>query len=277
MKSWITARAYVFSDPRGVAGVTILASIIMLIPLAPLIVKNNPNAIVAQSYAPPSPELPMGADYFGRDIFSRLIIGTGYTLLISLIAASLIVGIGLFIGSLSGYLGGVVDEVFMRITDIFLLIPAFFIYLIISAYIPPSNTTAAIILGVFSWPTTARIIRSQVISLKASGYVEAARAVGAGTFRIIGRHIIPNMIPLIVISFIQDLVYAVNVITTLIFLGLGDIRQPTWGETLYWAFNTGALYRGAWWAMLYPSLFIILYSIALILINESINKKLRSM
>lgn len=269
-------RSYVLYSRLGVAGLSIIAVLTLLVSLSPFLVKSNPNDIVARPYQEPGPGLPMGADYFGRDLFARLVIGTYYSLLVSLLTAIIIISIGLIIGSISGYLGGALDEVFMRITDIFLLIPAFFIFLIVSAYVPPNNYLAAIILGVLSWPSTARIIRSQVLSLKSSGYVEASIAVGAGPLRIIARHILPNMAPLIVISFIQDLVYAIHSITTLIFLGLGDIRQPTWGETLYWAFATGALYRGAWWAIAYPSIFIILYSIALIMINESINKKLKS-
>ena len=266
---------YVLYDPRGIAGFSILIVFIAIAASAPLLVRNDPNSIVARSYEPPSTSLLMGSDYFGRDIFSRLVWGTVYTMIISAIASLMIVSIGVAIGSVSGYMGGWVDEVFMRITDIFLLIPSFFIYLIISAYIPPNNYLAAFILGILSWPSTARIIRSQVVVIKSSPYIEAAIAIGAGSLRIIVKHILPNMVPLIVISFIQDLIYSVHAITTLIFLGLGDIKQPTWGETLYWAYTTGAIYRDAWWAIAYPAIFIILYSLALIMINEAINKRIK--
>ncbi|MEM1610139.1 MAG: ABC transporter permease [Sulfolobales archaeon] len=266
---------YVLYDLRGVVGLSIIALFIALSIAAPQIARNDPNALVAESYHPPSPSLIMGADYFGRDLFSRLIWGTVYTMVISALASTLIVSIGLVMGAISGYIGGWVDEVFMRLTDIFLLIPSFFVFLILSAYVPPNNYLAALVLGILSWPSTARIIRSQVVVIKGSPYVEAAIAIGAGPLRIIVRHIIPNMIPLIVVSFIQDLIYSVHAITTLIFLGLGDIKQPTWGETLYWAFTTGAIYRDKWWAIAYPSIFIVIYSLALIMINEAINKRIK--
>jgi peptide/nickel transport system permease protein len=217
----------------------------------------------------------MGTDYFGRDIFSRLLVGTTYTLLVALIASSIIILIGVVIGSISGYYGGLLDEIFMRIVDVFMVIPSFFILIIVSAYLPMSNFTAALILGLLAWPVTSRIIRSQVLSTKNELYVDAAKVIGAGNYRIIIKHIMPNILPLIFISFISDLIYSVHSITTLIFLGLGDIRQPTWGESLYWAFATGALYRKAWWAFFFPLLFIILYSFGLILINDSVSSTTR--
>jgi len=267
---------YVLHDLRGLAGVSILV-VITVISIVPIfVIKSDPNAIVAGSYESPGPYLVMGADYFGRDLFSRLAWGTLYTLAVSAIASSLIVLIGLLVGAVSGYIGGPVDELFMRITDVFLLIPSFFVFLILSAYVPPNNYLAALVLGILSWPSTARIIRSQTVAIKSSPYIEAAVAIGAGSWRIISRHIIPNMAPLIVVSFIQDLVYSIHAITTLIFLGLGDIKQPTWGEALYWAFTTGAIYRDKWWAIAYPAVFIMAYSMALIMINEAINKKIKS-
>jgi len=268
-------RRYVFSTYKGLFGFITILVFVLLGLVAPFKAPYDPNAIVASPYTSPSNEFIMGTDYFGRDIFSRLLVGTTYTLLVAALASTIIVFIGLFAGSLSGYFGGLVDEIFMRITDLFMVIPSFFILIILSAYLPPNNYLSAVILGVLAWPTSARIIRSQVLSLKTQLYIEAAKAIGAGDLRIIFRHILPNMLPLVVITFIQDLVYAVHAITTLIFLGLGDIKQPTWGETLYWSFATGALYRGAWWSLLYPSLFIVVFSAGLIMLNESISTTLK--
>ncbi len=268
-------RKYVFSTYRGLFGFTTILTFTLLGIIAPFKAPYDPNALVASPYTPPSNEFIMGTDYFGRDLFSRLLVGTTYTLLVAALASTIIVLIGLLAGALSGYFGGLVDEIFMRLTDLFMVIPSFFILIILSAYLPPNNYLSAVILGVLAWPTSARIIRSQVLSLKTQLYIEAAKAIGAGDLRIIFRHILPNMLPLVIITFIQDLVYAVHAITTLIFLGLGDIKQPTWGETLYWSFATGALYRGAWWSILYPSVFIVVFSAGLIMLNESISTALK--
>jgi peptide/nickel transport system permease protein len=268
-------KIYIFNSRRGIIGVIILFIFIILGIAGIFYTPYDPNSIVGMPYQPPSSSFIMGTDYFGRDIFSRLLVGTTYTLLVALIASSIIILIGVIIGSISGYYSGPLDEIFMRIVDVFMTIPSFFILIIASAYLPMNNFTAALVLGLLSWPVTSRVIRSQVLSTKNELYIDAARVIGVENYRIIIRHIMPNILPLIFISFISDLIYSVHSITTLIFLGLGDIRQPTWGETLYWAFATGALYRKAWWAFLFPLLFIILYSFGLILINDSVSSTVR--
>ncbi|MGC9165836.1 MAG: ABC transporter permease [Thermoprotei archaeon] len=268
-------KTYLFNSKRGILGTIILFAFVILGIAGIFLTPYDPNSIVGAPYQPPDNKFIMGTDYFGRDIFSRLLVGTTYTLLVALIASSIIILIGVVIGSISGYYGGLLDEIFMRIVDVFMVIPSFFILIIVSAYLPMSNFTAALILGLLAWPVTSRIIRSQVLSTKNELYVDAAKVIGAGNYRIIIKHIMPNILPLIFISFISDLIYSVHSITTLIFLGLGDIRQPTWGESLYWAFATGALYRKAWWAFFFPLLFIILYSFGLILINDSVSSTTR--
>ncbi len=268
-------KIYLFNSKRGIIGVIIFLIFVALGIIGIFYTPYDPNAIVSSPYQAPNEKFIMGTDYFGRDIFSRLLVGTTYTLLVAVIASSIIILIGIIIGSISGYYGGFLDEIFMRIADVFMVIPSFFILIIISAYLPMSNFTAALVLGLLAWPVTARIIRSQVLSTKNELYVDAARVIGAKNIRIIMIHIMPNLLPLIVISFISDLIYSVHSIVTLIFLGLGDIRQPTWGETIYWAYATGALYRKAWWAIFFPLLFIIFYSLGLILINDAISSTTR--
>ncbi len=268
-------KTYLFNSKRGILGTVILFAFIILGVAGIFLTPYDPNSIVGAPYQPPDNKFIMGTDYFGRDIFSRLLVGTTYTLLVALIASSIIILIGVVIGSISGYYGGFLDEIFMRIVDVFMVIPSFFILIIVSAYLPMSNFTAALILGLLAWPVTSRIIRSQVLSTKNELYIDAAKVIGAENYRIIIKHIMPNILPLIFISFISDLIYSVHSITTLIFLGLGDIRQPTWGESLYWAFATGALYRKAWWAFFFPLIFIILYSFGLILINDSVSATTR--
>jgi len=165
-------KIYIFNSRRGIIGVIILFIFIILGIAGIFYTPYDPNSIVGMPYQPPSSSFIMGTDYFGRDIFSRLLVGTTYTLLVALIASSIIILIGVIIGSISGYYSGPLDEIFMRIVDVFMTIPSFFILIIASAYLPMNNFTAALVLGLLSWPVTSRVIRSQVLSTKNELYID---------------------------------------------------------------------------------------------------------
>ena len=176
-------------------------------------------------------------------------IGSFATLIAILIGAS--------IGLVSGFYGGVKGELMMRVTDIFLVLPALPLMIILAAVLRPSLWNVALVIGITGWTGTARIVRSAVISLRERTYVYRARSVGCSNRRIVLRHILPDVVPLIFANAVIVAAFAVASEAFLSFLGLGDVSTISWGSMLYFAFNRGAFTAGAWWYFLPPGLLIV--------------------
>jgi peptide/nickel transport system permease protein len=209
-----------------------------------------------ERFQPPNAAFLMGSDEIGRDIFSRLLYGARISLVIGFIAQGVAVSIGVTLGAVSGWYGGWIDDVIMRLTDIFFAIPGL-MFLIVWVTIFETNTlTIFLALGLIGWPSDARMMRSQVLSIKNLDYITAAKALGARTPRIILRHVLPNAIAPMIVLATLGVAGAILAESTLSFLGLGvKIPDPSWGTMV----DIGTDYMmTAWWYAIFPGLAIMI-------------------
>ncbi len=222
----------------------------------------------------------LGTDDAGRDIFTQLTHGARYSLAVGLIATAIGVGLGLTVGLMAGYLGKLVDEVLMRFTDMMLVIPGLPLLIVLVAVIGASLTTIIIVLGFLGWMGFARLVRSQVLSLRERPFIEAAKASGAGTGYITVKHIFPNIVSLTYVNLALSVPAAIVGEAALSFLGLGDQSLITWGKMLENAVTAGASSQLLWWWIIPPGLAIALISLSFILLgyamDEIFNPRLRS-
>ncbi|MBE0511774.1 ABC transporter permease [Candidatus Bathyarchaeota archaeon] len=220
----------------------------------------------------------LGTDHWGRDIWSQMVYGARISLFVGLFAAFIGVVIGLIVGLAAGYVGFIVDEILMRSTDILLVLPTLPLLLVLIAVLGPSLVNLIILIGFLGWMGFARVVRSQVLSLKERPFIEAAKAVGAGKFHIITKHVLPNVMSLVYVSLALSVPSAILMEAALSFLGLFDPTVISWGRMLH---DAQAIEGGLdkWWWWLPPGLAIALVSVSFILlgyaIDEILNPKLR--
>jgi len=273
--------------PEGALGVLILAVFGVLAVAPELFVGPLQTAVTAPGtrLSPPSPEFPLGTDELRRDMLNLTVHGARVSMAIGLLATLVTVFIGAVVGIVAGFLGGRVDAVLMRITDFFLVIPTFVLALILTPIIRDlvgsgsaqvlgirmTLIVIVIVIGITSWSSTARIIRSQTLSLKERAFVDRARVIGAGGGHIMRRHILPNVINLIVANAVLVFAGAVLTETTLSFVGLGDPFQPSWGQLLEAARTVGAPGLGAWWYFVPPGVGIVLVVFAFTLVGGALD------
>ncbi|HEX9550610.1 MAG TPA: ABC transporter permease [Candidatus Limnocylindrales bacterium] len=273
--------------PEGAFGVAILAVFGVLAIAPELFVGPLQTAVTAPGtrLSPPSAAFPLGTDELRRDMLNLVVHGARVSMAIGLLATVVTVLIGAVVGIISGFLGGRVDAVLMRITDFFLVIPTFVLALILTPIIRDLVGSASreilgirmtliviiIVIGITSWSSTARIIRSQTLSLKERAFVDRARVIGAGGGHIMRRHILPNVINLIVANAVLVFAGAVLTETTLSFVGLGDPFQPSWGQLLEAARSVGAPGLGAWWYFVPPGVSIVLVVFAFTLVGGALD------
>jgi peptide/nickel transport system permease protein len=252
-------------NKMGVAGVAILTVFVVLaifadvlVPEASLSVTNAPGAPLE----PPSAEFWLGTDELGRSVLALVIQGSQISLLVGFLATAISMLIGSLVGIGSGYIGGWIEVVLMRVTDWFLVIPFFPLAIVLAAILGRGLFVIAFVIGITTWPGTARVVRAQVLTLKERPYVERARALGASNRQIVARHVLPNVFPLIFAN--TTLVVAVAILTeaALSFVGLGDPFSISWGSILESAFAEGAISLGAWWYLVPPGLCIVLVVLA---------------
>lgn len=232
--------------------------------------------------APPflSPDLSskyiLGTDDLGRDIFSRLIFGTGTSLLVGFTVVAVSASIGVLVGSISGYFGGKIDDILSRMTEIFQVVPSFFLALILIVVVGPGIRTVIFVLGILTWPSTARLLRAQYLSLKEYEFVEAARSVGVSHFGIVFSEILPNAIYPVIVNSSLEVPRAILLEASLSFMGIGDPLVVSLGGMLQKALPH---MRAAWWMGFFPGfiLFILVVSINLIGdgLNDALNPKLK--
>lgn len=214
----------------------------------------------------------LGVDHMGSDIWSQLVYGTRIALAIGLSAAFIAVIIGTSVGMIAGYMGGLVDEVLMRIVDVLLAVPTMPILIILGALFGKSVLNVVILLALFSWMGIARIVRSQTLSLKERTFVESAKASGASSGYIMLSHILPNTMPLIFANLVLRIPSAILTEASLSFLGLGDPRVPTWGRILQNSRQFGGFTKMAWWWLLPPGLALTFLSLAFVFIGNAVNE-----
>lgn len=249
-------------------GLVLLGFFLVIALLAPLITPYDPNAANFMMMQSPSWQHLMGTTQTGQDVFSQLIAGTGNSLAITFGIGLIATAGSLIVGLLAGYAGGWVDGLLNFMTNVFLVIPGLPLLIVISSYLPGGGTGLIIfIIGITSWPWGARVLRSQVLSLRNRDYVLSARLAGESTFRILFAEIMPNMAALVVAQFLGSSTYGLLAAAGLQFLGLGDPNQLSWGTMLYWSQNSSALLQGQWAWIAAPGLCIALLGTALTLIN----------
>ncbi len=218
----------------GMIGLGMLLILVFAAVFAPVIAGIDPAAMdLKMKNKPPSAEHFLGTDAIGRDVWSRLVYGARVSLSVGLVAVGIYTSIALVLGSVSGYAGGHVDNVIMRFTDIIMCFPTFLLIITATSVLPPNIRNIMVIIGIFGWPGMTRLIRGQFLSLRGQEFVIAAVAMGVPAYRIIFRHILPNVVGPVVVAATLGLAGAILTESSLSFLGLG-VQQPTpsWGQTL---------------------------------------------
>ncbi len=271
-------------NKMGMAGLIVLGIFTFVAIFAPLIASScglDPTCpSVGKPLQPPSLGFPFGTDDLGRSVFTLTVWGTRVSMLVGLVATLITVFIGTSIGLAAGYYGAWRETVLMRFTDWFLVIPFLPLAIVLASLLGPSFYTIIFVIGITSWPSTARIIRAQVLSIKTRNYVERARALGASDWHLVTRHMLPNVGPLIFANTILIVAVAILSESTLSFLGLGDPLHTSWGTILENAFGAGAPFAGQWWWIVPPGLAIVFVVLAFTMIgyalDDILNPKLRA-
>lgn len=285
-----TARMFL-KNRMGVAGLIILVFFLQLAVFAPLWAPYNPDPILRPTgdpdedrlggrLAPPNATFLFGTDNQRRDVLSRVIFGSRISLAVGFAASAVSMGLGTLIGLVAGFWGGWRDELIMRITDVFLSLPFLVFAIIVAAILGQINLwQIVIVIGITFWAGTARLVRSQVLSLKERQFVERSKALGSGDLHLVARHIFPNVVPIIFAEAILTIALAILTESTLSFLGLGPQDQLTWGRLLEDAFNFQALESDNPWFMFMPGLCLVTVIVGFTFtgyaLDDVLNPKLR--
>jgi len=268
-----------FSKNRmGIIGLVMLVSILFVAifasSLAPYDPRTSAGIHSGDIYNPPSALHWLGTDDAGKDVLSSFIYGSRVSLIVGFFAAFISIAIGGTIGIVAGFYGGRTENFLMRFTDIMLVIPDLPLTVVIIAMTKPSLLNIIFVIGLLGWTTTARIVRSQTLAVKSRKFVLRARAIGAGNPHIILNHILPLVLPLLVVNAILVISLAILNESTLSFLGLGDPTATSWGQMLNFAFGRGAMSTGAWWALVAPGFGIVWVVLALTLLGHGLEQVL---
>jgi peptide/nickel transport system permease protein len=253
----------------AVAGGIIVSLLFFVAVFAPLISPYNPDDI-DRKHILVSPDIhhPFGTDDLGRDVLSRMLWGARISLAVGFVAVGIATLIGIFFGAFAGYYGGWPERIIMRFIDIMLTIPTFFLILAVIAFIEPSIWNIMIVIGLTSWMSVARLVRAEFLSIKEREYVLAAKALGAGDFRIIFRHIMINSMAPVLVSAVLGIAGAVLVESALSFLGIGvQPPTPSWGNILTLGKDNIEI---AWWLSVFPGLAILITVLGYNLLGEGI-------
>ncbi|OAV48758.1 D-ala-D-ala transporter subunit [Rhizobium sp. WYCCWR10014] len=255
--------------PLGLAGLAIILLLIVVALAAPLLTSYDPIVQdMAGRLAPPSASHWLGTDNFGRDVFSRVIYGARTTLYIIMLVTVIVAPLGLLIGTVSGYFGGIVDEILMRVTDIFLSFPGLVLALGFAAALGPGITNAIIAISLTAWPPIARLARAETLSLRKADYIAAVRLQGATSIAIITRHILPMCIPSVIVRVTLNMAGIIITAAGLGFLGLG--AQPPWPEWGSMAASGREFMLDSPWVIAAPGIAIALVSLAFNLVGDAL-------
>lgn len=263
-------------DWMGLVGVGIIAAIVIMALFADVLALEPwtlRTLDISRYLLPPMPGFPLGTNQYGQDIFSRIMYGSRISLLVGFAASIIAVGIGTVTGLIAGYYGGIIDSVLMRVTDVFISLPALPLMLIFLMLFGQGLQNIIIVIAILGWTGTARMVRSETLSLRERPLTEAAHAIGASDSWIIVKHIIPNTLPLILANVIIGVVNAILSEAGITFLGFGDIfGHPSWGIVLYNAQRSGALVNGYWWWLIPPGLLILFTALGFAFVSHSADK-----
>jgi peptide/nickel transport system permease protein len=271
-QAWAQYRQHI----PGMIGLVVLVAIVAMALLAPVI--SNPdelhvvNTVDNPRWATPSEFPLLGTDNYGRSVWAQFVWGARVSLLVGLAATIVAIVIGSVVGIGAGFYRGVGSAILQRLTEWFLVIPFLPLAIVLASILGPSVKNLILVIGITSWPSTARLVRAQVLTLKERLFVERSRALGASNRHLMGRHIFPNVSPLILANLTLTVPIAILSETTLSFLGLGDPTRASWGKMLEESFKAGALSRNAWWYFLPPGLGIMAVVLAFTLIGTALEE-----
>jgi peptide/nickel transport system permease protein len=267
--------------PKIAIGLAIVILFVLVAIFGPMIYRVNPSSTSNDLLQGPSAAHWLGTTQSGQDVLAQLIVGARISMFVGFVGGAIATVLSLFVGVLGGYLGGVADEILSVFTNIFLVIPALPLVIILAGYLPGKGAlSVAIVISVTGWAWGARVQRAQTLSIRKRDYIEAARIAGEGTMRIIFSEILPNEIAIVASSFLFTVIFAILTEAGLAFLGLANLSSWSWGTMLYWAQSDSALQVGAWWWFVPPGMCIALVGAGLSMINfgidEFVNPRLRS-
>ncbi|MFE9399023.1 ABC transporter permease [Streptomyces flavidovirens] len=261
----------------GLFGLGALAVIALVALAAPLLVGSDVQSVTnapGAALESPSAEFPLGTDQFGRSLLGLLVWGARISLTVGLMAAALSVAIGTLVGIVAGHFGGWFSTVIMRITDWFLVMPTLVLAIVLATVMSRSVWTVILAIGVTTWPTTARLVRAQTLAVESRPYIERATALGGGHGHIMTRHVLPNVMPLVLAQTTLGISNAILTEATLAFLGLGDPDVVSWGGMLQDAREAGAVSSGHWWYLAPPGIAIALVALAFTLCGRAVESVL---
>jgi len=282
VSQWNIAWRRFKKNKAALAGALIIGFVIFLAAFDSLIAPYPPNDIpgfiIGETRVPPSLKYLFGTDYVGHDVFSQVVYGAKSALYVGFGSAAIAMSLAVLVGLVSGYYGGIIDNILMRITEIFLVIPFLLILLVflrvITAVVPSGVgglSMVMIMIGIFSWAPNARIIRGEVLRVKESEFIEASKALGASKRRIIFRHVFPNVLHIIIVLTTLMIATAILVEAAVSFLGFGDAASITWGQQLQLA---NEAVKEAWWEGVFPGLFITLLVLGFNLVGNGLRDAL---
>ncbi|WP_439940593.1 ABC transporter permease [Streptomyces sp. BBFR115] len=261
----------------GVVGLAALMLFALVALTAPLTVGSDVASVTdapGQPLQSPSGHFPLGTDQFGRNLLGLVVWGSRVSLLVGLLAAVLSVAIGAVIGITAGHFRGWYATVLMRVTDWFLVMPTLVLAIALATVLSRSLGTVVLAIGVTTWPTTARLVRAQTLAVESRPYIERARALGGGHWHIMSRHVLPNVMPLILAQTTLIISSAILAEATLAFLGLGDPTVVSWGGLLQDAREAGAVSSGDWWYLVPPGIAIAVVALAFTLCGRAVESVL---
>jgi peptide/nickel transport system permease protein len=270
--------------PKAKVGAVMLGAFILIAIIGPWIAPYDPSATIPSQAVPHGPTAShlLGTTSSGQDVLSQLLVGIRSTVVLGLLTGVIATALSVLFGVTAGFLGGVADEGLLLVANVFLVLPALPLLVVILGYLPHSGELpTAIVLAALGWPWGARVIRAQTLTLRNRDYVAAARETGERTWRIICFEVLPNELGLIAASFVGTVLYAVLTSVALAFVGVSDLSHWSLGTMLYWAQNGNAIQLNAWWWYAPPGVCVALLGMSLVLLNfgldELSNPRLRSM
>lgn len=263
---------------KAIFGLIVLLIFVLGAIVGPHLTDYGPKDFAGRPNVKPSGDHYFGTDGQGRDVFSQMVWGARQTLRNGFLVGLITTAVGAIVGLTAGYFRGFVDELLSLFMNVFLIIPSLPLLVVLAAFLAdgfwilPDSMIVVLVLSITGWAWPARVMRSQMLSLREKDFVSAAVVSGESKTRIIFSEIFPNMLNIVVTAFLGGTVYAIGAEAGLEFLGLGNISKTTWGTILYWAQNNSALLLGAWWAFVPAGLSIALVAVALVMMNYAMDE-----
>jgi len=283
VSQWNIAWRRFKANRAALAGLIFVGVVVFMALFGPIIARYPPNYLASLKEegiirAPPSWKYLFGTDYIGHDVFSQIVYGASAALYVGFGAAAIAMSLAIVIGLVSGYYGGLIDNLLMRITEVFLVVPFLLILLVflkvVTTLVPTGVgglSMVTLIIGLFSWASNARIIRGEVLRVKQYEYIEAAKSLGASKTRIIFRHLLPNILHIVIVLITLQIASAILVEAGISFLGFGDPISFTWGQQLQGASEA---VKEAWWEGVFPGFFITLLVLGFSLLGNGLRDAL---